>query len=363
MNKTLVYFSVIFFIDTKYICIIVNYNRAQIVDKAMIRRFTGFLTLCLLVITNVEARTQDVSISQFMANPLFTNPAFAGSYSGLRATIMYRNQWPGNPYINFESVSASFDKSFESINSGFGASYITTRVGGDALISNTMSAYYAYQIQPSEQIQINLGVKGSYFQNQLNWTRVSVSTVYDTIRSMIGFGVGAPYYSSIDNYDIGLGISFTFKDDFIGGFSLEHINSPGISFYKDDTTSLQIKTSFFAAANINAGGNNYIPLIITPSIYYQGRTGFQQFSFGTNIRLGSIFAGAWYRLDFNHTDDVVALIGAQYKQLNLGYSFDFSLLPYGNFNGGAHELTLSYQINKYQNSESVKRGRIQSPGF
>lgn len=335
----------------------------------MIRRFATLITLIFLVITTGKAWSQDLTISQFIANPLFTNPGFAGSNLGPRATIMYRNQWPSLE-TSFESYSASYDQNLEFINSGFGASFMSTKIGGDALVSAAMSAYYAYQFRPSDDLNINLGVRGTYFQKRLNWNLVNGNPLYDTILTMIGSGTGTPN-TTVKNYDISIGAVFTYKEDIFGGFSAEHLNSPDISFFEGDSlTTLGLKTSFFAGVNINlrkkaVRGTYYVPIIITPTVYYQGRTGFQQLSIGSFVSRGPVFVGGWYRLDFNNDAAVVALIGAQYKQLFFGYSFDYSLSSDSTFNGGAHELTLSFQINNglHRRSRSMKLGPIASPGF
>ncbi|HRX13148.1 MAG TPA: type IX secretion system membrane protein PorP/SprF, partial [Draconibacterium sp.] len=41
------------------------------------------------------AFSQDVSFSQFFANPLHLNPAFSGSVGIPRIALQYRNQWHG----------------------------------------------------------------------------------------------------------------------------------------------------------------------------------------------------------------------------------------------------------------------------
>ena len=48
--------------------------------------------LCLFACTNVFA--QDPQFSQFYANPIYTNPAFAGSSTVGRIVANARNQWP-----------------------------------------------------------------------------------------------------------------------------------------------------------------------------------------------------------------------------------------------------------------------------
>jgi type IX secretion system PorP/SprF family membrane protein len=334
----------------------------------MIRRFVKLFTLFILVITTGIAWAQDVTISQFMANPLFTNPAFAGSNLGPRATVMYRNQWP-NLHTSFESYSASYDQNLEPLNSGFGASFMSSKIGGNALVTATMSAYYAYHFRPNEDLNINLGVRGTYFQKRLNWTLVNSSVVFDTIKTMVGSGDGVPG-TTVKNYDIAVGAIFTYKNTF-GGFSADHLNTADISFFEGDSlTNLGMKMSFFAGAHIDirkkvVRGTHYIPFIITPIVYYQGRTAFQQLSIGSYFSRGNYYAGGFYRLDFNNDAAIVVMLGATYKQFTLGYSFDYTLSSSKTFNGGAHELTLSFKLNNglHERSRSMRLGPMPSPTF
>ena len=57
---------------------------------------------------------QDPQFTQFYANPLYLNPAFAGSTRCPRVGLNYRNQWPSlnKAYI---TESASYDQHFDAI--------------------------------------------------------------------------------------------------------------------------------------------------------------------------------------------------------------------------------------------------------
>ena len=48
-----------------------------------------------MLLFSAAAGAQDVGFSQFYANPLYLNPAFAGSQVAPRISLTYRAQWPG----------------------------------------------------------------------------------------------------------------------------------------------------------------------------------------------------------------------------------------------------------------------------
>ena len=63
---------------------------------------------CFLLVFTTEVKAQDPAFSQFYANPIYLNPAFAGASPGgcPRTTLNYRDQWPGigRTYVTY-SVS------------------------------------------------------------------------------------------------------------------------------------------------------------------------------------------------------------------------------------------------------------------
>lgn len=335
---------------------------------AMNRRIAAYTTFILLVFTAVNTSAQDVTISQFLANPLLTNPALTGSRKGLQTTVTYRNQWP-NLFTSFESAAATLDQNLAKLNSGIGASFVSTKIGGDALISLVLSTYYAYHLEATSDLMFNFGIKGTYFYKSINWTRIISSVQYSSVREMVGVELGNPS-TSIQNFDFSLGTSFSYKNVLYGGLSVDHITTPNISFFKYDTlTNLGIKTSIFVAGNVSSGKRIFrriknSTLSYTPMIFYQGNSDFKQLSLGSYLNVGFLVLGAWYRKDFNNDGSMIGLIGTKLNQFYLAYSFDYTLTYNPVYDGGAHEITLSFNIdNQRYNRNSTKLGRIPSPIF
>ena len=86
------------------------------------RLFLGkaILPFALWLCVNSSAFAQDPQFSQFYANPIYTNPAFAGSSTVGRIVANVRNQWPSIAGT-FRTGSVSFDEHYDAINGGFGA--------------------------------------------------------------------------------------------------------------------------------------------------------------------------------------------------------------------------------------------------
>ena len=75
----------------------------------MTKRIVSILCLIVFVAIGYKAKAQDPAFSQFFANPLYLNPAMAGTDICPRLSLNHRNQWPGigKTYVTY---SASYDQ-------------------------------------------------------------------------------------------------------------------------------------------------------------------------------------------------------------------------------------------------------------
>ena len=76
------------------------------------------IALSALLFVPETASAQDPAFSQFYSNPLYLNPAFAGS-SRCPRSLNYRDQWPGIGRT-FITTSASYDQHIQAIGGGLG---------------------------------------------------------------------------------------------------------------------------------------------------------------------------------------------------------------------------------------------------
>ena len=74
-----------------------------------------FFTFAVLLLSMELTYSQDPEFSQFYANPLFLNPALAGSTICPRAIANFRDQWPsvGGAFVTY---NASYDQYIDAIH-------------------------------------------------------------------------------------------------------------------------------------------------------------------------------------------------------------------------------------------------------
>jgi len=97
-----------------------------------------FFVACVLIIVGSglvnDAFAQDPQFTQFYANPIYLNPAFAGSKRCPRVNMNYRNQWPAISGT-FVTYSASFDMDVNALHGGIGGHFMADRAGEGTLNS------------------------------------------------------------------------------------------------------------------------------------------------------------------------------------------------------------------------------------
>ncbi|MEY4110613.1 MAG: hypothetical protein RLZZ46_968, partial [Bacteroidota bacterium] len=189
---------------------------------------------------------QDPQFSQFYANPLYLNPAFAGSARCPRIALNYRNQWPGIPG-NFVTYSASYDQHIDNIVGGLGVLVTNDRAGAGNLSTTTFSGMYSYQLSINHNFSVRAGIQASYFQKKLDWYNLTFGDqisdrngfVYNTAENPVLNRRGAPDFSA--------GV-LAFSEKFYGGFAVHHLTEPAEGFVKVQASRLPRKYTAHAGA-------------------------------------------------------------------------------------------------------------------
>ena len=100
---------------------------------------------------------QDPQFTQFYANPLYLNPAFAGAQRCPRVCLNYRNQWPALTGT-FVTYTASYDQHVDPIG-GLGLLVLQDKAGESTLTTTNVSGIYSYQLNVTREFSIRLGLK------------------------------------------------------------------------------------------------------------------------------------------------------------------------------------------------------------
>ena len=115
-----------------------------------------------------KTHAQDPEFSQFYANPMLLNPAFAGTARGPRVVLANRNQWTSQSG-HYETQAISYDQYFRSIKGGVGFSILNDQQGVNTFGTTRQTGSYAYQQSISRKVSLRMGLEASYRQRSLDW--------------------------------------------------------------------------------------------------------------------------------------------------------------------------------------------------
>ncbi len=301
----------------------------------------------LAAITNV-ANAQDAAFTQFYANPLYLNPAMAGSANCPRISMNHRNQWPSLKSA-FITNSISYDRNIESLHGGLGLQIFNDIQGEGALSNTQVSLIYSYQLQVSKKLTILSGIQASYQQRALDKTKLFFG---DQIDPNYGFVFPtqenvALFSDNISYTDISLGL-MAFTKKYFFGMALHHITEPEDAFIS--TSYLPKRLTIHTGANFAIGNARAMGLImddgpfITPNLLYMSQNGAQQLNLGLSLTNQSFSGGLYFRNNFTNSDAVLVVLGYESNGIRLGYSYDYTISELMGSSGGAHEVSLTIQM-------------------
>jgi len=295
-----------------------------------------------LFISNT-AQAQDPTFSQFYANPLYLNPAFAGAaLKGCpRANLNYRDQWPGigRTYV---TTSASWDQHIDGIGGGLGIIVSQDRAGAGHLNTSHASLIYSYHLEVNRKFAIKAGFEASYRMITLDWEGLTFGDMIDP-----QYGFIYPTSEDIGNYastisfpDFSAGF-LGYSENFFFGFAAHHLTQPEQGFISDGS---QLPTKFTAHVGGNFPLSKYQNKVttISPNFLYQKHQDFQQFNYGVYVNRGPIVGGLWARHSMKNIDSFILMVGLLQETFKFGYSYDITASNLGNHNTlGAHELSFT----------------------
>jgi type IX secretion system PorP/SprF family membrane protein len=334
----------------------------------MLHRILIILTVVVAVLFINDVKAQDPEFSQFYANPLYLNPALAGANICPRAILNYRNQWPGLSK-SFVTYNASYDQYVGKIHGGVGVLLNVDNAGSGILKTTMASLMYAFSLRAAENLYINMAIEGSFYQKSLNWDLLQFGDQIDAQQGFINpTGETPPDNTSVIFPDFSAGVAFGWKGILQGGVAVSHLTEPNMAFYNQNQNKLPMKITGHIGMNINleSGGGAFAEdtepkFYIAPNLLYQQQGEFHQLNAGIYIIRLPIVIGTWFRHNFENADAVVALVGIDYKNLKIGYSYDITLSKLKSNTGGAHEVSVAWQFNCIEKRRKLRT--INAPGF
>ncbi|MDR1180976.1 MAG: PorP/SprF family type IX secretion system membrane protein [Bacteroidales bacterium] len=323
--------------------------------------------VALLGLGTPSMKAQDAHFSQFYANPLYLNPAYAGSIVCPRIVTNFRHQWPvlSSKYTTY---AASYDQHFDAISGGVGVLFLGDRAGAGTITTNAISLIYSFKADLTRDVAMRIALQATYQQKSVDFSQARFGDMIDP-----KFGFVYATKETLEKYskgvvDFSTGIIF-YSDKFYGGVAVNHFTQPRESFYestgKEVRLPMKISANFGAVLDIKQQRRrekNIGDMSISPNLIFQYQRNlssligesYSYLNIGLYYSCYPMIVGAWYRQGFlrkqqyaNRPDAFVLLAGIEYSFLKIGYSYDFTIpsIKAGKANtGGAHEVSAQFHL-------------------
>ena len=333
------------------------------------KKYNKITLILLFAVAGMQGvNAQDVGFSQFYANPLYLNPAFAGSKVAPRIALSYRAQWPGLVSA-FSTVSASYDQYINDMHGGIGAILLSDRQGDHGMLNtNMLAAMYSFRFQLHEDIFVNLALQAGVVNMNLNWDP-NIMRWPDQIDANCGW-INLTSATPPDNRskfypDFAAG-AMIYGPAWYAGFAAHHLNQPSQGFYAEDRVPMKFTANAGGLINLSEERRRQSSLglgtpVISPNFIYQYQGGFHYFNYGLYLDWMPFLVGAWFRHSTTNVDAFIFMVGAQHDHFKVGYSYDVTLSEMGNSTLGSHELTVGILLPVPEQKHKIKA--IRCPSF
>ncbi|MBQ4368091.1 MAG: type IX secretion system membrane protein PorP/SprF [Muribaculaceae bacterium] len=320
----------------------------------MITRSTTYhalLVSLVLLATTWSAHAQvDPQFTQYWAVPAYYNAAAAGNHDAIHIAAGSRLQWVGIKHAPMTFVAMA-DMPFRFLEKRWGV--------GVVLQHESMGLYR------SMQAGAQLAWKKRMLRGMFS-AGVQVGLLSETFKGSDFFiPDGDDAHDSSDDaipkndvsgnaFDINAGVMFTHKW-FWAGLSVTHITSPSVTLKAEGDEEKYYE--FDAGRTFYFMGGSNIPIKntlfeIQPSFMLKTDLKFFVAEATARVRYNRFLsAGVGYRLN----DAVSVMIGAEFKNVFLGYAFDYPTSAINKASTGSHEVFVTYKVKLDMNEKNKNK--------
>ena len=295
--------------------------------------------IIILLITTLNATSQDIHFSQYKNSTFFTNPSFT-SFQGsdYHVLLQKRNQWQvvADPFSTFLT---SIESKNILNNNSFGIHFMND-IAGDARYQTTGSIInYSKSIRKNSTTFFAVGLSAGFYQRKISFDNL-------VFIEQENFDNVSFYYPDLN---LGLLIKKIINNsiDLYSGVSLFHINRPNQSLFENDKELLYPRFNMHTKANILLYDN----WKITPHIFFSKQNINQELIIGSDLQYllykdKNVFFGLG--TNYRHKDAIYynANIKAGSFEVILNYDLNISSLKTASNYNGAYEFLVSYEWNK-----------------
>ena len=342
----------------------------------MNKRIAIIVTI-VLAFAGMRIQAQDALFSQYYANPLYLNPAFAGTNVCPRLAFHFRDQWPSAPGT-FMTYSASYDEHFDKLSGGVAVLLLGDRAGEGGIINTyTASAMYSFKLKVAKNFNLRFALQATYENRHLNWENLVFGDMIDPKYGVIYQTAEIqPDKLTIHSFDMAAGF-LGYTPHVYSGVAAHHIvpiigakgfisNGLGAYDYRPVKWTAHVGAHFDLKRK-SKKETSFGDISISPNFIYQHQQNFNYFSEGFYLNFYPFTLGMWLRhgltykgeifegvdtlgnpitqpISYHNMDAFIVMFGVEYEWFKVAYSYDATIGKLANHTGGAHEVSLQFLL-------------------
>lgn len=280
-----------------------------------------------MITFNMAKAQQEPSFTQYIFDAITFNAGYVGTTNALNVNTLTRLQWvgmEGSP----KTFSLSAHTPIEGRKIGLGITLLTDKVGP---VNNTFfTVNYAYRLRVTDRLTLSMGLKGGISSYKVGLTDLSLideqDPQFDNNEKKISPNLGFGFY--------------LYEEKYFVGFSVPKLIQTTID-EEYATDENQLKRHYYIVGGYNYELNSEWD--IKPSLLTKIVAGSPV---SNDITIQALYnklvgGGLVYRVG-----DALGFFayGKVYKELNVGYAYEYSLNGLSGVNSGTHEIRLTYDF-------------------
>ncbi|MDR6193547.1 type IX secretion system membrane protein PorP/SprF [Siphonobacter sp. SORGH_AS_0500] len=323
--------------------------------------------LLLFLGNGIAQAQQRAQYSQYMLNAYVLNPAVSGLEDFIDAKVGYRNQWSGlegAPKTFYATAHGALDKADRTSSlavrgpngrplprprvfrsqpaapghHGIGGMVLYDEMGPTYRTSLTIS--YARHIPLNNRIKLSAGLGTGVTQHTIDFDRLHLLDPSDPVLQYGKQSVLMP--------DLSAGV-LLYDPHFYVGLSASQLLFKNIHYRTSGQSAYEWLGTLYNHYFLTAGYRfdvtedwAFLPSLLVKSVRPV------PLSYDVNAKF-SYQDRIWAGLSYRHKDAIVGLVGVNINyQINLGYSYDFTMSNLRNVSRGTHEIVIGIMLNNRQ---------------
>jgi type IX secretion system PorP/SprF family membrane protein len=314
--------------------------------------------ICLASMATM-ANAQDLHFSQWFNSPLTTNPANTGFIpdADFRIGGSYRSQWVNVLSVPYKTFSIYGDAQLfrDKLDNGWlgvGGVLLRDVAGSGNLTSTKLYGSVAYHQMLGNASLLTAGFNLGWANKRVDPTRLKFPDQFNKATGFFDAGIpsAVDFNTTNVNYlDVQAGLNYAYfpsTNVYVnGGFSIHHLNRPKETFF-NATPGFDNRLAPRYIGFVNAAIKLNDMVIVNPMVYYTQQAKANELVAGLNANYNisgngeiQLIGGAYYRLK----DAIIPMIGFQWKDLNMSFTYDATTSGLRSYNGtrGALEFSIT----------------------